>query len=52
MFSLLEVGFDVGKSQNYTMSGGFKYFVFAPGKLGKISSVTHVFQLGGNHQPV
>ena len=26
------------------LGGGFKYFVFAPGKLGKISSVTHVFQ--------
>ena len=28
-----------------------KYFLFSPRKLGKISSLTNIFQMGWNHQP-
>ena len=31
--------------------GGFKYFLFSP-CLGKIPILTHIFQIGWNHQPV
>ena len=30
--------------------GGFKYFLFSPGSLGKWSYLTNIFQMGWNHQ--
>ena len=30
------------------LGGGFKYFLCSPLKLGKISNLTHIFQLGGS----
>ena len=36
-----------------SLDGGFKYCLFSPRKLGKISNLTNSFQLGRfNHQPV
>ena len=34
------------------LGGGFKHFLFSPRKLGKISILTNIFQMGWNHQPV
>ena len=34
------------------LGGGFKDFLFSPWKLGKISSLTRIFQVGWKHQPV
>ena len=31
------------------LGGGFNYFLFSPRKLGKISILTNIFQLGWNH---
>ena len=34
------------------IGGGFKCFLFSPRKLGKISHLTDIFQMGWfNHQP-
>ena len=33
------------------LGGGFKYFLFSSRSLGKISNLTHIFQMGSNHQP-
>ena len=43
-----------GTSILYTpqLPGGFKYLIFSPRKLGKISNFTHTFQMGWNHQLV
>ena len=32
------------------LGGGFRYFLFSPGSLGKWSNLTNVFQRGWNHQ--
>ena len=32
------------------LGGGFKHFLFSPRKLGKISNLTNIFQMGWNHQ--
>ena len=34
------------------LAGGFKDFLFSPRKLGKISNLTNIFQVGWKHQPV
>ena len=34
------------------LGGGFKRFLFSPRKLGKISNLTDIFQMGWNHQLV
>ena len=33
------------------LRGGFKYFLYSPRTLGKWSNLTHIFQMGWNHQP-
>ena len=45
-----------GNNPKYTTSGvsrwwQLKYFLFSPLKLGKISYLTHIFQMSWNHQP-
>ena len=44
----------IRKGGGWTQLGGvFKYFWFSPRKLGKISNLTHIFQMGWfNHQLV
>ena len=37
---------------NPELGGGFKYVLFSPRKLGKISNLTIIFQMGWNHQLV
>ena len=32
----------------HVLGGGFKYFLFSPRKLGKISNLTNIFQMGGS----
>ena len=41
-----------GKNHPFTknIGGGLKYFLFSPRKLGKIPILTHIFQVGLNHQ--
>ena len=34
------------KEEKKTLGGGFKYFLFSPRKLGKISNLTNIFQVG------
>jgi len=34
------------KRRKKTLGGGFKYFLFSPRKLGKISNLTNIFQVG------
>ena len=34
------------------LGGGFKDFSFSPRKLGKMSNLTHIIQMGWYHQPV
>ena len=36
--------------QFYLVGGGFKHFLFSPPYSGKIPILTHIFQLGWNHQ--
>ena len=37
--------------QEKTLGRGFKYYLFSPRKLGKISNLTHIFRMGWfNHQ--
>ena len=35
--------------ESHNLGGGFKHFLFSP-RLGKISNLTHIFQMGWNHQ--
>ena len=37
---------------HHYLGGGFKWFLLSPRKLGKISNLTNIFQMGSNHQPV
>ena len=39
-----------GVWENILLGGGLKYFIFSPLKLGKISTLTHIFERGWNHQ--
>ena len=34
------------------LGGGLKYFLFSPRTLGKITQLTHIFQMGCSHQLV
>ena len=39
--------FETGGLETGDLAGGFKHFLFSPRKLGKISILTHIFQMGG-----
>ena len=42
---------DKRQFMNNFLGGGFKHCWFSPRKLGKISILTDIFQMGWNHQP-